>query len=478
MVVVVSVHRWLSLVRWIFCLLCLVLPGCATQAHRFPPSTPSAASGVDPVLDAQTRLIESAYLAYVQERYSLASSLFQRFVDSNPHSPRLSEARWWLARSFEQRGDLPAALSAYRAVVGEAARSTPIAGSYEFHALNRLDAFRRSLGPSSLLERRQIALWLTSADWLTIPDVRTWIAQLADAGVTSLIVEAGSPPRETVQSGPMGVYFQTSKVPVVEDLFKVIVPAAHAKGMAVLASLNLHEPGWTTLNPEWGIVMADRTAQVSQPVGHVDVLHPDYQRLVSEVAQDMLRTDIDGLLVGARRGRGFAGEWSPMSRRIYEGLFGPSFDSQGQAVSPDPWRWAGWKTRTYLGFVARLTQQLRQTRPGLLVAVAVHERAVFSPAEALMEYGEDVLETKQRGFHLVVQPEPGMSDRSDNQEAAIDTVRQRLAPTAGDERQLWLGTALGALDPASLVTAVSAIVATKVGQAGTHLLLMNGPAIP
>jgi hypothetical protein len=95
-----------------------------------------------------------------------------------------------------------------------------------------------------------------------------------------------------------------------------------------------------------------------------------------------------------------------------------------------------------------------------------------------MEYGEDVLETKQRGFHLVVQPEPGMSDRSDNQEAAIDTVRQRLAPTAEDERQLWLGTALGALDPGSLVTAVSAIVATKVGQAGTHLLLMNGPAIP
>jgi hypothetical protein len=113
-----------------------------------------------------------------------------------------------------------------------------------------------------------------------------------------------------------------------------------------------------------------------------------------------------------------------------------------------------------------------------LVAVAVHERAVFSPAEALMEYGEDVLETKQRGFHLVVQPEPGMSEGSDDQGAGIETVRQRLAPTAGDERQLWLGVALRASDPASLVTAVKAIVATKVGQAGTHLLLMNGPAIP
>ncbi len=478
MVVLFSVHRWPDVVRWISCVLLVVLPGCANLAHRFPPSMPPAASGVDPALDAQTRLIESAYRAYVQERYPLASALFQRFVDSNPNSPRLSEARWWLARSYEQRGDLPAALSAYRAVVGEGPRSTPPAGSYEFHALNRLDEFRRTLGPSSLLERRQIALWLTSVDWLTIPDVGLWIAQLADAGVTSLIVEAGSPSRETMQSGPIGVYFETSKVPVVEDLFALIVPVAHAKGMAVLASFNLHEPGWTTVNPEWGIAMANGTDQVLQPASHVDVLHPDFQRLVSEVAHDLLRADIDGLVVGARRTKGFAEEWSPTSRQMFEGLFGPSLDSHDQSVLPNAWRWVGWKARTYLGFVARLTQQLRQTRPGLLVAVVVHERAVFFPVDALTEYGEDVLETKQRGLHIVVQPEPGISERYDEQGARLETVRQRLAPTAGDERQLWLGMALGASDPSSLVTAVRAILATKVGQVGPHLLLMNGPAIP
>ena len=464
--------------RWIVCVLLLVLPGCAALAPRFPPSIPPTTSGVDPALDAQTRLLESAYRAYVQERYPLASTLLQRFVDSNPNSSRLSEARWWLARSYEESGNLPAALSAYRALVGEEPRATTVAGSYEFHALNRLDAFHRSLGPSSLLERRQVALWLTNADWLTIPDVGLWIEQLADAGVTSLIVEAGSPPSETVPSDPVGVYFQTSRVQVVEDLFSVIVPVAHANGMAVLASLNLHEPGWTTVNSEWGIAMANRTDQLFLPVGHIDVLHPDYQRLVSELAQDLLRADIDGLVVGARKTKGFAEEWSPTSRRNFERVFGPSVDSHDQSVSPDAWRWAGWKTRSYLGFVARLTQQLRQTRPGLLVAVVVHERAVLSPADALTEYGEDVFETKQRGLHLIVQPEPGMSERSDDQWASMDTVRQRLVPTAGDERQLWLGMALGASDQSSLVTAVKAALSTKVGQAGAHLLLINGPAIP
>ena len=473
-----SVHRWPDAVRWIACLLLVVLPGCASLAPRFPPSMPSISAGTDPALDAQTRLLESAYRAYVQARYPLASALLQRFVDANPDSPRLSEARWWLARSYEESGNLPAALSAYRALVGEEPRATPLAGSYEFHALNRLDDFRRSLGPSSLLERRQIALWLTNAEWITISDVGLWIEQLADAGVTALIVEAGSLPRETVQPGPIGVYFQTSKVPVVKDIFALIVPAAHANGMAVLASLNLHEPGWMTVNPEWGIAAANRTDQAFQQVGPVDVLHPDYQRLVGEVALDLLRTDIDGLVVGARRAKGFAEEWSPTSRRMFEELFGPSVDSHDSSVSPDAWRWAGWKTRSYLGFVARLTQQLRQTRPGLLVAVVVHERAVISPADALTEYGEDVLETKQRGLHLVVQPEPGMPERSDDQGAAMDRVRQRLAPTAGDERQLWLGITLGMADTSSLVTAVRAALSTTVGQAGTHLVLINGPAVP
>jgi hypothetical protein len=476
--VLVPVHRWPDVARWVLCVLLLVLPGCATLAHRFPPSMPPAASGVDPGLDAQTRLIESAYRAYVQERYPLACTLFQRFVDSNPGSSRLSEARWWLARSYEQRGDLSAALSAYRAVIGDAPRLTPLAGSYEFHALNRLDAFRRRVGASSLLERRQIALWLTSADWRAIPNIRAWIEQVADAGVTSLIVEAGSPSRETTQSGPMGVYFQTGKVPVVEDLFRSIVPAAHAKGMAVLASLNLHEPGWMTMNPEWGIVMAHSTGDLAQSVGLVDVLHPAYQRFVSELAQDLLRTDIDGLVLEDRKVKGFAGEWSTTSRRMFEAFFGPSVDSHDQPVAPDLWRWVGWKTRTYLGFVAGLTQQLRQTRPGFLVAMVVHERALLSPADALMEYGEDVLEAKQRGLPIVIRPEPGISGRPDQQAATMEIVRQRLAETPGDERQLWLGLALNAWDPSSLITAIRSTVATKVGQGGTHLLLMNGAAIP
>jgi Tetratricopeptide repeat len=458
--------------------LLVVLSGCADLAPRFPPSVPPAASRIDPALDAQTRLLESAYRAYMQERYPLANALLQRFVDANPDSPRLSEARWWLARSYEQSGNLSAALAAYRSLVGEASGSIPRAGSYEYYALNRLDEFRRSLGPSSMVERRHIALWLRGTEWRAIPDIRLWIEQLADAGVTALIVEAGTSSREAAQSGPIGVYFQTSKVPIIEDLFTVIVPAAHAKGMAVLASLNLHEPWWATVNAEWSTVMADNGGPVSQQAAPVDVLHPDYQRFVDEVAQDLLRTDIDGLVVEARSAKGFSEEWSPTSRRMFVDRVGPSLDRQDQSVPPDAWRWAGWKSRTYLDCVARLARHLRETRPRFLVAVMVHERAVFFPLDALTDYGEDVAETKQRGLSLVVLPESGALEGSEKQEARLETVRQRLMPTPGNERQLWLGMTLSASEPSSLMTDVKAVLATRVGQAGTHLLLINGPSIP
>lgn len=459
-------------------MLLLILPGCASLAPRFPPSVPPAASGVDPALDAETRLLDSAYRAFAQERYSFASTLLQRFVDSHHNSPRLSEVRWWLARSYERQGDLPAALAVYRTLVGETPESPPRTNSYEYHALTRLDAFRRTLGTSSLLERRQIALWLPGNDWLTIHDIPLFISQLAEAGVTALIIEAGTPTSETIQSGPIGAYFQTSTLPVAEDLFAVIVPAAHAKGMAVLASLNMHEPGWMPLNPEWGSYTANRTDRTLSPIGHVDVLHPEYQRFVGDMAQNLLRTGIDGFVFEARRDKGFADEWSPASRREFEEKFVGSFDSRDQFALLNPWRWAGWKMRAYLGCVARVTQQLRQAREGLLVAVAVHERAVFSPTDALTEYGEDVLEVKQRGLHIMVLPVPGSSERFELPDARLETVQQRLALTARDESRTWLGVALDAPDAASLARNVRAILATKIGTMSTHLLLTNRSPVP
>jgi hypothetical protein len=60
----------------------------------------------------------------------------------------------------------------------------------------------------------------------------------------------------------------------------------------------------------------------------------------------------------------------------------------------------------------------------------------------------------------------------------METVRQRLVPIVGDARQLWLGVAIDKSDLSSLAAAVRAALSTQIGQAGTHLFLMNGSVIP
>ena len=127
----VPLHRWPDGVRGI-------ASGVRALAPRFSPSTPPAASGVDPTQDAQTRLPESAYPAMVRV----------------------------------------------------APRSTTLAASYEFHALNRLDIFCQSFGSSFLVGWAGDCALADERRRLTIPDAGLWMEQLADAGILALIVEA------------------------------------------------------------------------------------------------------------------------------------------------------------------------------------------------------------------------------------------------------------------------------------------------
>jgi hypothetical protein len=89
-----------------------------------------------------------------------------------------------------------------------------------------------------------------------------------------------------------------------------------------------------------------------------------------------------------------------------------------------------------------------------------------------------VLETKQRGLHVIVQPEFSMPERLDELVARMETVRQRLVPLVGDGRQLWLGVPIDKSNLSTFPTAVRAALSTQAGQAGSHVLLMNGSAIP
>ena len=450
----------------------LSLTGCHHTVHPVAPSIPPVESGVDLRLDTQTRLLEEAYRAYVQGRYSKASILFKRFVDANPQSPRLSEARWWLARSYEAQGNVQAAVAEYRVLAGASVPVDSSAASYQAHAVRRLDDIVQVGGAATLSEVRPVVLSMTQVDWSRIADLSSWIAKVRKAGVTALLIDAGTSTADLDQSRAAGVYFKTSVVPISDDLLGRVIPRAHAEGVAVFARLDLHQATWMPLNPDW-VSAARSPGAPPQSSDLVDVLNPEYQHTVGRIVDDLSRTGIDGLVLQARMRKGFAEEISPTSWAVFERKFGQS--AKGDPTSPLLWRWAGWKTRSYLRFVEQLKEQVRRERSTRIMVVTVHGSAVLDPKASLMDYGEDLLETRLKGFEVLVLPEP---EASTGVGSGRTELLKRLTPTMPGERVLWLGISLTLSDPEMIPEAVNTTLTVMSEQPRIPLVLMNEAVVP
>jgi len=158
---------------------------------------------------------------------------------------------------------------------------------------------------------------------------------------------------------------------------------------------------------------------------------------------------------------------------VFERQFGSS--TKGEPTSPSFWRWAGWKTRSYLRFVGQLRDQVRRERSTRSMVMTVHASAVLDPKASLIDYGEDLLETRLRGFDALVLLE---SEASTGGGIGRTELVKRLAQTTTGERPLWLGLALTRSDPDMIPEAVTTTLTAMSEQPQTPLVLMNGAVVP
>ena len=63
---------------------------------------------------AEERLLQDAKLAFIRADYPEAVLLFNRFVKTHSKSKLTPEAQWWLARSYQQLGNLRLALARFQ----------------------------------------------------------------------------------------------------------------------------------------------------------------------------------------------------------------------------------------------------------------------------------------------------------------------------------------------------------------------------
>ncbi|MBM4125410.1 MAG: tetratricopeptide repeat protein [Nitrospira sp.] len=408
-----------------------VLGACAQPVKPItaPQGPAKAASPTDPILDIQGRLLQEARTFHAQGRYESAIRTLQRLLKQYPQPSSLAEAHWWLARSYEQAGNTPDALVHYRDV----AQAAP-SGSLGLQARQRVAELEQALKtvPPSVNGRK--AVFFPSHRLPAPEQVEVWVRGLAQAGVTTVVHDAGMGREPKGESHgrnrqPPGVFFQTHWADTVRDVVGQLVPVAHRQGLAVFCSVTLRQMPW--LEPQLDqLGWADRSYDPARgqlvSTDAPDLFHPAFQEYLVGLLSDLAAGGIDGILFKADQPSGPADGFSPFALKAFERDFGimpdpatfvASSDVLGAAgalpdlrsavadqrvSAPEFWRWAGWKSRETLKVMDRLRQALRKQSPNLQFALEVHPEAITDPVTALTKFNEDLLEAKRIGFDAYV----------------------------------------------------------------------------
>lgn len=451
--------------------LVLVLLLCGGCAAPQPGDRAGLASQLALRLEAQGRVLQNARSAYDEGRYESAVRLLQRLIETDPRSPYSLDARWWLARSYERSGNQTAALAEYRSLTRLATPGTPTAERYGREALDRIADLERVLGVRERRSNGHTGLLIPPERIPATPDeMDWWVGELAQAGITTILLEAGTRPSTGEPNGepqrgePAGVYYRTTWATTVQDLLGPLVPVAHRHGLAVFAAVTLRRMNWLAPELGWNDRSYDPVPREHRPSHDLDLFNPAFQEYLVGLLTDLATTAVDGMLFRADAPLGPYDGFSSFGLRGFEQDFTLKLDPESlypqaeagnggrtprvtqpgpQARSdypPEFWRWTGWKTRETLKVMDRLRRAMRAHSPRLRVALEVHPEAVTDPVRALVAYGEDLLQSKLLGFDYYLS---GIQHSAFGvQHSAISSSAERAIELIGNAEQVWVAVPL------------------------------------
>jgi hypothetical protein len=427
------------------CFTLLVLLGSCAPASRLP-------SRPGPALEAQFRLLQHARLAHTQGQHETAIGLLHRLIESHPQSPLLPEARWWLAHSYDQQGDLKEALAQYRLIALGAKE-----GPHTAEAQRRAAELERLLGippPATGLT----ALFVRVEQLPPIPDWPRWMETVSRAGISTLVLEVTA-------NRPVspGVYFQTGLATVHQDVVGALLPIAHRNGVAVFAAVTPRRLAWIAPGLGWNDWSFDAGRQDLQPSGDLDLFHPAFQEYLAAWCADLAATGVDGVLFRADAPLGPADGLSPFALRAFERDFGiPLEPSRMFTVAPpreradyapEFWRWAGWRAREMVRVLDRMKNAMHRQSPKLRVAVELHAESVIRPLDALVQYGEDLLEAKRGRFDYYVIT---TGSAAATFQVDLPGIAEQTLGLLGEPQRIWMTAAVPDADLAQMVSRIAA----------------------
>lgn len=395
----------------------------------------------DPAREVQIRLLQDARAQFAEGRYEAAARLLRRLIDADPRSPHLPDARWWLARSYDQAGDLPAALEQYRLVVryaGDAERVRQAIGRITQLEPLVLAASRRS---------DRTAVLIPVARLPSDQNLDGWVRDLVRSGITTVVLGLNTRPDAGVQAAGR------------------LAPAAHRYGLAVFAGMSPRRMIAPEQDPAWQDRLYDPGQRQLQPSESLDLLHPSVQQYLVSLSSALAAAGVDGILFRADAPGPLEG-FGPSAMQGFERDFSVTLEpsqlyaspdqtlplptDQAQAgqrsasqpsYTPDFWRWTGWKTRETLRALDRIRRAVRARWPALHVILEVHPETVTDPVQGLARYSEDLLEAKRLRFDSYLF---GLSDPSAGTLASRPDMLNRAVDVIGETGRIWIAIPLPA----------------------------------
>lgn len=271
-----------------------------------------------------------------------------------------------------------------------------------------------SRGKSSGTVDRLKAVQVLVFEGKTMKELDRELSQLKSEGVNTVIVRVfnnlGDRYHPFVEpEAKVGVYFQTTSVPVVADILGHVIDRSHKKGLKVFAWM-------TTRYANYGIEnkkdMACKgydmeTERLSDCKG-LDMFHSGTIKHLESIYRDLARYDIDGVLfqddLVLKHNEGFGESASRLfqierGRQINAGSFYRKDSSGKVQYTPLFWEWVQWKNKKLIAIASRLKEVVQEENPDVKFAINLMYEAVTNPVYALAWLSQDLEKAVDAGFN-------------------------------------------------------------------------------
>lgn len=267
--------------------------------------------------------------------------------------------------------------------------------------------------PSSGKLDRLKAVQVLVFDGKTLDDLELELYDIKKSGANTVIVRVfnnrGDRYHGFVSSEKkVGVYFQTSHVPVVQDILDDVIKLSHSMGLKVFAWMTTRYANYgMEFRKDIGCKGYDLEAGAVEDCKGLDFFHSTVVEHLENIYSDLADYDIDGVLfqddLVLKHNEGFGVHATRLfkmerGKDISAGAFYVYDKSGNIQYTPLFWEWVEWKNKRLLTVADRLKEAVHEKRPNVKFAINLMYEALTNPPYALAWLSQDLEKAKEIGF--------------------------------------------------------------------------------